>query len=488
MTSIRARTSTLVALSMASLLAVGGVALFMVVRTALTHQFDGGLSARAAALQSLTRLDADTIEMDIAGEVMPRFQPGADAEYFVAWVRDGAPWRLLERSESFGRGPGASEGAAWTTDPPAIGFADWPLPDGAPGRSLTIEFVPAPEFEGGQEHLEALPPAPMAPAPPVRLVVVRPRAPLDHTLATIGASIAGVGLLLVLASLGATRWAVRRGTSPLTDLSARVAQLGPDRLDHRLTYDHLPCELAPVADRLNALLERLHEAFAREKRFTGAASHELRTPIAELRMLLEVGLSQPRTPERWEQTARDGLQVLERAQRLTEALLALSRSRAGSPPPMPAEAADLAAILRDQADRVLACTGEEPARLLIDAPRTLPTRIDPTIAASILRNIIDNALRHGSTSPASPASCRAWTTSNETIVAVANHAPTLDRADVAHLTEPFWRKDASRHQHAGPGFGLGLAVSSELARAAGAHLTCTLGADHRLEVVLTIPN
>ena len=67
MTSIRRRTAMLVALSMAVLLVVGGVVLLVVLRRAMTAQFDDALVARAAALQSLTRFDGTKVEMDFAG-------------------------------------------------------------------------------------------------------------------------------------------------------------------------------------------------------------------------------------------------------------------------------------------------------------------------------------------------------------------------------------------------------------------------------------
>ena len=93
------------------------------------------LIARAAALQSLTRFDGTKVEMDFAGEAMPRFaraarQPG-EAEYFVAWVREGSEWRVLERSESL-------KNDAWppatVPDGPAS-IRDVALPGGGAGRA-----------------------------------------------------------------------------------------------------------------------------------------------------------------------------------------------------------------------------------------------------------------------------------------------------------------------------------------------------------------
>jgi len=489
-TSIRHRTSMLVALSIAGLLALGGLGLFAIVRVALAQQFDDRLLTRAAALQNLIDAKAGQIEMDKAGEVMPWYRPSGDAEYFVAWVRDGQAWRVLAHSESLGASAWLGAGDVL----PRVGVADRALPDGRPGRTLTVEFIPEidPEADGdpnASSHA-ALPSGGLAgtPAnvPAVRLVVAQSTVPLDRTLATLALAIGAVGLALVLASLAATRWAVRRGTRPLATLSASVAQIGPDTLDQRLAIDGLPTELAPVAGRLNELLARLDDAFARERRFTSAASHELRTPIAELRMLLEVGLSRERTPERWAQSARDGLGVLDRAQRLTEALLQLSRAEAGSHAALPDAMIDLAAVMREQAARALEASGRDVLHVFIDAPGPLPARIDLALAASIIGNLIDNALRHGDVSADRPVRCVGTSDAAATSIIISNHAPGLTDTDVTHLFEPFWRKDASRDARGG--FGLGLAVSRALAATVGGQLTAHMDHQQHLQVTLKLPH
>jgi len=482
LTSIRRQTSILVAVSIAGLLALGGLALFVVVRAALTSQFDEVLASRASALQSLTRFDVDEVEMDIAGEVMPRDQAGKDAEFFVAWVRSDKGWQVLERSESL-------LAVAWSLAagvPPEPGAVNVPLSDGHAGRSLTIDFVPLTEYEGTDEHESSpLSDGEQASVPTVRVLVAQSRGALDRTLATIALSIGGVGLALVMASIAATRWAVRRGTRPLQTLSARLAEIGPGTLDRRLNADDLPTELTPIAGRLNGLLARLDDAFARERRFTSAASHELRTPIAELRVLLEVGLSRGRTPERWEQTARDGLGVLDRAQRLTEALLRLSRASEGSRAALPAATIDLAAVIREQAARALAASGYDLTHVSIDAPDPLPARIDPALAASIIGNLIDNALRHGDVSANRPVRCIGARDACETSIVISNHAPGLTDTDIAHLFEPFWRKDTARDARGG--FGLGLAVSRALVSSLGGQLIADMDHEKNLRVSFRVP-
>jgi len=106
----------------------------------------------------------------------------------------------------------------------------------------------------------------------------------------------------------------RSRTSPLGDLSQRVQAISPDKLGTRLATVDLPIELRPVADQLNALLARLDEAFEREKRFTTPQAMNSAHRSPELRMLLEVAASRPRTSNEWSGTVDTAMAVLARAQ------------------------------------------------------------------------------------------------------------------------------------------------------------------------------
>ncbi|HNB59431.1 MAG: hypothetical protein JNM07_14130 [Phycisphaerae bacterium] len=472
MTSIRRRTAMLVALSMAVLLVVGGVVLLVVLRRAMTAQFDDALVARAAALQSLTRFDGTKVEMDFAGEAMPRYARRADAEFFVAWVRAGSGWLALERSESLREGPWPP--AAMRDD--SVGIRDVILPGGSPGRAVLIEFVAPRELDEGSDRRGEAPTetAPASPAldPPsahaVRLLVALPRAPLDRTLSLVGWCIAGVGGALALASIIASRWAVGRGLVPLGDLSRRVQSLDADTLSARFEPAGLPAELRPIAEQLSGLLARLQDAFEREKRFSAAASHELRTPIAELRMLLEVASSQPRTGEEWLRTAETSLGVLARAQSLCETLLRLSRAGAAHPAPGAEARTQVGPVLTEQAARAIAMHGGDARLVRIDADETLVARVESATLAAIVGNLLDNALRHGDVAPDDPVIVRAHLVADGVRIDITNSAPALTNEDLAHLFEPFWRKDASRHDQRG--FGLGLAVARTLTRASGGEI------------------
>lgn len=482
MNSIRLRTAGLVAVGIKALLVVAGVALMFVIRSALTAQFDESLVARAEALRSLTRFDGTKVEMDFAGEAMPRFARSAmqgrdagNAEYFVAWVRDAGQhgggdgaWRVLERSESLGghEWPGAGP------DEERPGTRDVTLPGGGAGRAVVIEFTPSAEHDEGDEGGAGVgrasghdvPRSSAAPAPPARVLVAMSRAALDRTLAAVGWSIFAVGVVLALANLLVVRWAVGRGLAPVDDLSKRVQALGPDSLNARFESAGLPVELRPIAEQLSALLARLEEAFERERRFSAAASHELRTPIAELRMLLEVARTRTRTSEEWHDASGRALGVLDRAQALCEMLLRLARADASVGQPSPNARADVGTLIAEHVARAVVLHGGDARLVRVECEPGLTARIEPAAFGVILANVLDNALRHGAATADDPVTIHARRDGRMIRIDVSNPAPALAEGDLARLFEPFWRKDDSRADQRG--FGLGLAVARSLARAA----------------------
>lgn len=493
MRSIRSRTAALVAGSVVALLTIGGGALVLVIRVALTAQFDDALTARAEALRSLIRFDGKSVEMDFAGEAMPQFVRGRGAEgpeYFIAWIRGKDDWRVLERSESL-------RDIAWPNSSlldEAPGTRDLQLPGDRPGRGFISDFVASAESDDEGErasqgiaasNLHA--PAEVAsPVPRVRLLVAVSRGPLDHTLGTVAWSVAGVGVALAVATVLLVRWAVGRGLSPLTDLSRRVQSIGADSLAVRFESDRLPNEVRPIAEQLSALLARLDDAFERERRFTAAASHELRTPVAELRMLLEVARSRPRTSDEWHETSGRALDVVDRAQVLCETLLRYSRASVGPRQRDPECRADVSALVAEHVARAVALHGGDGRIVRIQCESGVTARIDSAALGVILANLLDNALAHGVATADEPVTVHARAETGHIAIEIANGAPDLTDDDLSRMFEPFWRKDASRRDQRG--FGLGLAVAQAMAQAAGGSISARLSHVRSVTLAVTLPS
>lgn len=197
------------------------------------------------------------------------------------------------------------------------------------------------------------------------------------------------GLPLVALAIGVALW---RGLLPLERLAAEVRGRDPGRLAPVEARD-APSEVMPLVEALNQLFGRLERSFENERRFTGDAAHELRTPLAALRTQAEVALS-TENEERRRRALGQVVAGVERANRLVSQLLALARLDASR---MEAgEAVDLAAVAREVVSELSADAGRhEIAVEFAGAPEEgVEVRGDPTMLHALARNLVENAVRY----------------------------------------------------------------------------------------------
>src|SRR5262249_7323347 len=123
----------------------------------------------------------------------------------------------------------------------------------------------------------------------------------------------------------ASTFTVWRGLRPAATLAGALDRVDAGHLGQRIAVPHLPRELEPAVAKLNELLARLDESFARERRFTADVSHELRTPLAGLRSLLEVATSRERTASEYRAVIGEAMDIVRQMHVLAEDLLMLAR-------------------------------------------------------------------------------------------------------------------------------------------------------------------
>lgn len=289
--------------------------------------------------------------------------------------------------------------------------------------------------------------------------------------------------------VGGAWWAVRRGLLPLRDMGAAIAARDPRALQPlQLPGSTPPSEMAPMLDALNRLFARIAQLMDAERRFTADAAHELRTPIAAIRAQAQVALAAGEEAPR-RHALESVLLGCERATRLVAQLLTLSRLEASDAPALQPLALDELArqVLADAAPAAL----DRGQELWLEAPPGCRVRAEPTLAAVLLRNLVDNAIRYsppgarvrvrlaragtdaggearegtgpeaGTPSPgpadAPAAGVRLW---------VEDSGPGLDEAQRARLGERFFRVLGS----GASGSGLGWSIVRRIAAAHGARV------------------
>ena len=193
--------------------------------------------------------------------------------------------------------------------------------------------------------------------------------------------------LALLALLGLLSWfLIRRLLRPLEDTALRIGAKSP----HDLTpvqAQNPPRELRAILDALNGLLARLGAALDSERRFTADAAHELRTPLAALRMRVQLIERELKLPGPHLQQLRADL---DRCTALVESLLALARLEPQAEP-LVRELVDVDAVLD-----TLNLQAAQATHMRIERALAVPqVRAAPALLASALRNLIDNAVRYG---------------------------------------------------------------------------------------------
>ena len=189
-----------------------------------------------------------------------------------------------------------------------------------------------------------------------------------------------------------THWIAARGLAPVRELALQIRE----RTEHDLrpvSLGPLPTELASVGESTNFLMQRLGNALHTERALAANAAHELRTPLATVRLRLQNALSHPLTVAAREEV-NFAVDALDRLSRRTDKLLQLSRAEAGAS--MARQPVDLAHVASDVVQQFWADpVALDRLQLSISEDEEAMAHGDFDGLAIALRNLIENALRHG---------------------------------------------------------------------------------------------
>ena len=261
-----------------------------------------------------------------------------------------------------------------------------------------------------------------------------------------------VPMLVGLPLLAMALWlAVTRALRPLDRLADEVRGRQAGHLAPIAAPD-APAEVEPLVTATNQLLARLEQSFDAERRFTGDAAHELRTPLAALRTQAEVALSTPSDDKR-RRALDQVVQGVGRATRLVEQMLMLARMDAGDATPTFAPV-DLAGVCREAIDDLAATAlGRTIAVALEPAQDSLHVQGDPVMLFALARNLLDNALRFAPDAGRVRVALRRE--GDQACLEVEDSGPGVAPEVRARIFDRFFRGPDGR----GDGSGLGLSIA-----------------------------
>lgn len=286
------------------------------------------------------------------------------------------------------------------------------------------------------------------PLPDGRLAQLRPEQP--HAHAPAFGFLAALGLLALAVAAGAYPLA-RRVAGRLERLQSRVEALGAGDLSTRIEIEGRD-EIASLAESFNQAAARIQALVDAQRNTLAAASHELRSPLARIRMAVEL-LAERNDPELRARIERDVGELDE----LIEEILLASRLDTLEKPDH-GEHLDLRDLAAEEAGRAGAEIAGDPIAVMGEA----------RLLARLIRNLVENAQRHA---PGSPIEVETRAEGDQAILRVMDRGPGVPEDDRERIFEPFYRRPGMREGQ-DKGVGLGLALVRQIARRHGGTAIC----------------
>jgi len=300
----------------------------------------------------------------------------------------------------------------------------------------------------------------------IDLSVAVPCDAVTSALRGLALILTGVSIAVWLAAFVSSCWICRRALRPVTAMATRARAITVNDLGERLPVPATRDELATLGNSFNGLLDRVEEAFERQQRFAGDASHQLRTPLAALLGQVEVCLRHPRSDSEYRETLEKVHGRGEHLRLIVESLLFLTRSDADALPAA-LEAVDLAEWLQDHLQSCTANSRAADLHVAID-PGPYPVKLHSVLFGQLLDNLLDNAFSYSPN--CSPVTIGMTTKGGSIVLSITDCGVGILAEDLPLIFNPFFRS-ASARRSGNTGIGLGLAIARRIATAHGGTIT-----------------
>ncbi len=432
--SLRRRLLVGTACGFAVILMGAGVALYFLMHSTLVREFDSALQAQARTLADLIEQEGNHIDLEFEEADLSSFRRADHPDYFQVWLEDGS---VLHRSPSLG-----TSDMPWASVADDLTLRPCALPDDRPGRCVWLRFTPRIDSETETTT-------------PVRRVVLglaRGTEGVNAALGQLRITLLLVGSTAVVLSVIILAWLVHVGLRPARQLAERIHDIDEHRLTERIAPHTLPLELRPIAAQLNGLLDRLAAVLVREKAMTASVAHELRTPLAGLRSILEVAVAQDRNSAEYRKALEDCHAICLQTQLIVDNILALARLDAQQEP-CTREPVDLDTLIRRSWAPYKGTADDRRLQISWEVVPNIVLNTDQHQLGLVLKNLFDNAVHY--TNHAGHIAIASANNNGSATICISNTGSHVATKDVHRVFERFWRGDRARQQDGGR-CGLGL--------------------------------
>jgi signal transduction histidine kinase len=397
--SIRFRITALATLVVLCVLALAGLALVVVQRRVLIESLTESLERRADELAASVAAGRQPDELVGVGD---------DDAYVLVTAADGS--------------------VVWAAPPDTV------VDRRAGSFREVVRLVESP---GGQR----------------RVVVAGPLDDIDEATWVLALSLAVATPVVVAVVAILIWWLVGRTLRPVEAIRAEVAGITGSELHRRVPTPNSGDEIEALARTMNDMLERIHDATARQQRFVADASHELRSPLTRMRTQLEVELAHP-NPADNSAVERSVLEETIRMHHLVDDLLYLARTDSDEREPTITDPVDLDDLVLEHARRLRA-----ESRAAIVASDVSPARVrgDARALSRAVGNVADNAVRYA----ASTVTFGLGISDGSAELTISDDGRGVPREERDRIFERFARVDDARASATG-GTGLGLSIARDI--------------------------
>ena len=281
-----------------------------------------------------------------------------------------------------------------------------------------------------------------------------------------------LALIIIAVIFTGAYFLIRRILAPLATLHDATRRIAQGDLGHAVPVRGNG-ELAKLADSFNAMVRRLREMIAAKEQLLRDVSHELRSPLTRIKVLLE--MVEPR--ERAEQIASD----IRELEELITGILETARD-VHNLDRLKMEEVDLRELVAEVIDRQGIRAQEVE---LAGPPEPVVVRLDRHLFTRVIDNLLVNALTHGQPAEG-PVRVRVAEENDSILLTVTDSGPGVAEQDLPHLMEPFYRADKSRSREKS-GFGLGLSLCRTIVEAHGGKLVLTSRPGQGTEALVRLP-
>lgn len=299
--------------------------------------------------------------------------------------------------------------------------------------------------------------------------VLQVAAPLTARNSTLRAAALGLTLIALLVSgvtFAGAWWLAGRAVAPVRDITRQAEEIGAATLGRRITAHAETAEYRRLVDVLNTMLDRIDAAFEAQRRFTGDASHELRSPLTALRGELELALRKERSPEEYRRVLESGLEETKRLGDLADELLTLARHDAGVMEPHRRRVRLVEPVER-AVERLRLHADSKQIDIRMRADGDVIGLWDPELLERMAFNLVENAVKY--TTAGGHVRIEIRGEGESATLEVADTGPGIRPADRGRIFERFYRADLARADSEGTG--LGLSIVRAIVQAHGGDVT-----------------